>query len=67
MTPGLEVRTLPDTAWQLFHDPIEGFAHEEGCRDVLRVAERQIANPPADGSSIADRLVAARSKTPVAS
>lgn len=37
--------------------PIEGFTHEQGYRYVLRVAQRTVANPPADGSSIAYRLL----------
>ena len=62
-TECLQVRTPPDTAWQLFYDSIDGFTYEAGYRYVLRVAERRIPNPPADGSSIAYRLVAVTSKT----
>lgn len=61
-TQCLQVRTPPDTAWQLFYGAIDGFAYEPGFRYVLRVAERPIANPPADGSSVAYRLVAIVSK-----
>ena len=35
-------------AWQLFHDTIEGYTHEEGVRNVLRIKRFQIANPPMD-------------------
>ncbi|NOT88267.1 MAG: META and DUF4377 domain-containing protein [Lysobacter sp.] len=34
--------------WQLFHDTIEGYTHEEGVRNVLRVKRFAIANPPMD-------------------
>ena len=37
--------------------PIEGFVHETGYRYTLRVAERRLKNPPADGSSIVYRLI----------
>ncbi len=61
-TECLQVRVPPATAWQLFHDPIDGFAYEPGYRYVLRVAERDVRNPPADGSSVAYRLVRVVSK-----
>jgi len=35
-------------AWQLFHDTIEGYTHEEGVRNVLRIKRFAIANPPMD-------------------
>lgn len=35
-------------AWQLFHDNIEGYTHEEGVRNVLRIKRFPIANPPMD-------------------
>ena len=35
-------------AWQLFHDTIEGYSHEEGVRNVLRIKRFPIANPPMD-------------------
>lgn len=43
-TPG-DWRTLPPT--------IEGYTHEPGFRDVLRVKRYAIANPPADAPSVA--------------
>jgi heat shock protein HslJ len=43
-TPG-QWRTLPTT--------IEGYTHEPGFRDVLRVKRYAIANPPADAPSVA--------------
>jgi heat shock protein HslJ len=43
-TPG-DWKTLPPT--------IEGYTHEPGFRDVLRVKRYAIANPPADAPSVA--------------
>jgi hypothetical protein len=48
---------LPDTAWRLFYNSIEGFTFEEGYRWRLEVERRRVPNPPADGSSVAYRLV----------
>jgi heat shock protein HslJ len=39
--------------WRLFHDPIEGYTHEEGIRSVLRVKRFPIANPPTDAPAVA--------------
>jgi heat shock protein HslJ len=36
-----------------FHDGIEGYTHEEGVRNVLRVDRYEVRNPPADGSRYA--------------
>jgi heat shock protein HslJ len=36
-----------------FHGEIEGYTHEDGVRNVLRVDRYAIANPPADGSRYA--------------
>jgi hypothetical protein len=60
----LQVREQSDASWQLFYSHIEGFAYEPGFRYVLRVAERPVPNPPADGSSLAYRLLRVISKTP---
>ena len=38
-------------AFSHFYDAIEGYAHQPGVRNVLRVKRFTIANPPADGSS----------------
>lgn len=59
----LRVRALPDGAWQLFYDSIEGFTYEPGYTWVVRVVERDVPNPPADGSSVAYRLVTIVSRT----
>ncbi|HEX7979838.1 MAG TPA: DUF4377 domain-containing protein [Gemmatimonadaceae bacterium] len=53
----LRVRVLPDTSWRLFYNRIEGFTYEEGYRWRLEVDRRRVPNPPADGSSLAYRLV----------
>lgn len=34
-----------------FYDSIEGYAHEDGVRNVLRVKRYEVKNPPADASS----------------
>lgn len=58
----LQVREGVDAPWQLFYDAIEGFTYEPGFRYVLRVAERSVPNPPADGSSLAYRLLHVESR-----
>lgn len=39
--------------WQFLYQDIEGYVHEPGVRNVLRLNRYTIANPPADASSIA--------------
>ncbi|MEO7930741.1 MAG: DUF4377 domain-containing protein, partial [Lysobacter sp.] len=39
--------------WEPLNQDIEGYTHEAGVRNVLRLKRYPIANPPADGSSIA--------------
>jgi heat shock protein HslJ len=48
---GLKIGT--PGAFENFHDEIEGYTHEDGVRNVLRVDRYAIANPPADGSRYA--------------
>jgi hypothetical protein len=60
----LQVREQSGAAWQLFYGSIEGFAYEPGFRYVLQVAERPVPHPPADGSSLAYRLLRVISRTP---
>jgi hypothetical protein len=60
----LLVRERADQPWQLFYDGIEGFTHEEGFAYTLLLARRSIPNPPADGSSLAYRLVALLAREP---
>lgn len=38
-------------AFENFYDSIEGYTHEAGIRNVLRVNRFKVANPPADASS----------------
>jgi heat shock protein HslJ len=47
------VKTGTDGAFGNFYQDIEGYAHEPGIRNVLRVKRYTIKNPPADGSSLA--------------
>lgn len=39
--------------WQFFYQDIEGYTHEPGVRNVLRLKRFNVQDPPADGSSIA--------------
>ena len=39
--------------WEFLYQDIEGYTHEPGVRNVVRVTRYQVPNPPADGSSIA--------------
>jgi len=39
--------------WQVLAVGIEGYTHERGFRDVLRVKRHAIAHPPADAPSVA--------------
>jgi len=40
-------------AYENFYSDIEGYVHEPGTRNVLRVKRFKLAHPPADGSSLA--------------
>ena len=51
---GLKVGT--PGAFQHFYDSIEGYTHEPGIRNVLRVDRYTVKNPPADASSRASVL-----------
>ena len=51
--------------WRNFFAPIEGFDWVEGSRYRLQVKVSQIANPPADGSSLRYQLVRVLDKMPV--
>ena len=48
---GLPITT--DATWQPLSQDIEGYRHEPGVRNVLRVKKYAIKNPPADASSVA--------------
>lgn len=54
----LQVRANSDEPWSVFYDSVEGFDYEPGFEYTLRVAVREIADPPQDGSSLAYRLLA---------
>lgn len=49
---------------QLFYDAIDGFTFTEGTRYVLDVEVTEVADPPADASSLAYRLVEVVSEEP---
>jgi hypothetical protein len=53
----IQVRGPGEVEWRTFYDPIEGFQHQEGVRYTLEVGRRVVANPPADGSAYAYRLI----------
>lgn len=39
--------------WHVLAQDIEGYTHQPGTRNVLRIKRYQVANPPADASSVA--------------
>lgn len=39
--------------WEPLHQDIEGYTHEAGVRNVVRVKRYTVENPPADGSPVA--------------
>ncbi|RDZ26692.1 META and DUF4377 domain-containing protein [Lysobacter silvisoli] len=47
------VAAKTDAAWQPLYQEIEGYEHQAGVRNVLRVKQYDIKNPPADASSVA--------------
>lgn len=49
---------------ELFYDAIDGFTFTEGTAYVLDVEVTEVADPPADGSSLAYRLVEVVSEEP---
>lgn len=50
------LKTGADGAFENFSSDIEGYVHEPGIRNVLRVKRYTIKNPPADGGSLAYAL-----------
>jgi len=60
----LVVRRGDDAPWTNFYQPIEGFVHEEGYAYRLRVARREVENPPADGGAYRYRLLQVLSRRP---
>lgn len=59
----LLVKEEPEAEWRRFYDSIEGFEYQEGYLYEILVDATPVENPPADGSSIAYRLVRIVSKT----
>lgn len=51
-TTCLQVRERKEDPWQLWYGTIQGFNFESGIAYRLRILEEQIANPPADASTI---------------
>ncbi|RMZ60234.1 DUF4377 domain-containing protein [Chryseobacterium nematophagum] len=58
----LQVKETQNANWTNFYSNIQGFNYVPGYEYVLRVKVQHIANPPADGSSIAYTLVKVVSK-----
>jgi heat shock protein HslJ len=61
----MQVKNAPEGEWEFFYDQIEGFTYEPGFEYELRVNKVEVANPPADGSSLRYELVAVVNKTAV--
>ena len=61
------LKTGDDTAFENFYGNIQGYTHEPGIRNVLRVKRYTLKNPQADGSSFAyelDMAVESESQAP---
>lgn len=50
---GNGVALQPQQDWQFLYQEIEGYQHEPGERNVVRVKKFDVKNPPADASSVA--------------
>ncbi|MEZ4591609.1 MAG: META domain-containing protein [Chloroflexota bacterium] len=61
----LQVRESAAEEWTLFYGQIIGFEYEPGFEYELRVTETEVANPPADASSLEVTLVEVVSQTAV--
>ncbi len=61
----MQVRNSPDEEYTFFYQQIEGFTFEPGYEYELLVEVTEVANPPADGSSLSFRLVEIVNQTPV--
>ncbi|AOJ02842.1 hypothetical protein WS70_14255 [Burkholderia mayonis] len=48
----LQVRTSPNVPWQLRYSGTEGFDYRPDYEYQFEIAEYEVSNPPADGSSI---------------
>lgn len=60
------VKYTPEEEYTFFYDQIDGFTFEPGYEYELLVEVTQVANPPADASSLSYRLVEIVSQTAVA-
>ena len=61
------LKTSADGTFENFYGNIQGYNHEPGIRNVLRVKRYTLKHPPADGSSLAyelDMAVESESQTP---
>ena len=61
------LKTGTPGAFEHFYDSIEGYTHEPGVRNVLRVDRYTVKNPPADASSkayVLDMVVESASEKP---
>lgn len=47
------VALKPEGDWQFLYQEIEGYTHEPGVRNVVRVKKFELKNPPADAPSVA--------------
>ncbi|MEH6418402.1 META and DUF4377 domain-containing protein [Pseudomonas sp. CGJS7] len=47
------VAQAPAEDWHFLYQDIEGYTHEPGIRNVVRIKKFDIKNPPADASSVA--------------
>ncbi len=48
----LQVKKGKEALWSNFYSNIEGFDYQPGYTYVLRVKEKKVKNPPADGSTV---------------
>ena len=47
------VALAPTEDWHFLYQDIEGYTHEAGIRNVVRIHKFDIKNPPADAPSVA--------------
>ncbi|MGV3522999.1 MAG: DUF4377 domain-containing protein [Candidatus Sericytochromatia bacterium] len=60
----LQIRRAGETNWSLWYSGIEGFVFTPGQTQTLIVRVEQMANPPADGSSLRYHQVRVLSSAP---
>jgi hypothetical protein len=63
----MQVREPPQSNWTPLYQSIEGFDHEPGVFQTLRVRIVPVSNPPADGSSLKYVLIRIIRREPVTS